>query len=195
MLYLIGGVLFFISLKLNETLLQQKAPTYYLALTPICALSFGSIKLQEGFLFLFLLTLLLWQITLMDLMSLSIYSIYLYLYGFLCLYSWFILELSFTSRLLAFGIYTLSLSLYHYFRKEALGEGDILFIALSSLALGVYGTSILLLIATLTAFLGLLLRKIFFKVSLTSPLAFFPFLCLGSYLVYLAFFNQWLTLI
>lgn len=187
MFYLLGGILFLLSLKGQSFLLKESFSPSYLALTPISIISFGLIASESHFFFLFLLTLLLWQLTLMDLKCFSVYSLYLYLYFALSVYAFFSFELALALRLSALLLYGLGLLIYKKLRPEAIGEGDIFFIASSSLALGLYYMSILLAIATSSALIFLLLRKVFFKTSLNAPLAFFPFLSLGSYFSYLLF--------
>lgn len=192
MFLFIGSLLFFFSLGLNALLLKEKPGTCYLALTPICALSFELIKNEPKFLFFILLTFLLWQISLMDFLSLSVFSLYLWLYLALSFYALFLFSIHPLSRGLAFLIYTVGLTLYQRLRPEAIGEGDIIFIGATSLVLGLYYTSLFLLIAALSALLALTLRKIIFKVALNKPLPFFPFLALGTYLAYLALAHGWL---
>ena len=161
---------------------------------PLGALSFlplGSYPKVEAIFLLSLLTLL-WMMSLMDCYTYTVYNLFLILYALLSLASYLI----FVQPPLSFPLATclcsfLLLSLYAYLRKvPTIGFGDIIFISLTGLGLGLYYLAYGLLIACLTAFLWLGIRYFYQGISPLFPLPFFPFLSLGTYLAYLDYLGE-----
>ena len=128
----------------------------------------------------------------MDCYTYTVYNLFLIFYALLSLASY----LSFLQPPLSFPLATclgsfLLLSVYAYFRKvPTIGFGDIIFISLTGLGLGLYYLAYGLLIACLTAFLWLGLRYFYQGISPLLPLPFFPFLSLGTYLAYLDYLGE-----
>ena len=161
---------------------------------PLGALSFlplGSYPKVEMIFLLSLLTLL-WMMSLMDCYTYTVYNLFLMLYALLSLASYLI----FVQPPLSFPLVTclcsfLLLSLYAYLRKvPTIGFGDIIFISLTGLGLGLYYLAYGLLIACLTAFLWLGIRYFYQGISPLLPLPVFPFLSLGTYLAYLDYLGK-----
>lgn len=161
---------------------------------PLGALSFlplASYPKNEAIFLLSLLTLL-WMMSLMDCYTYTVYNLFLILYALLSLASYLI----FVQPPLSFPLATclcsfLLLSLYAYLRKvPTIGFGDIIFISLTGLGLGLYYLAYGLLIACLSAFLWLGIRYFYQGISPLLPLPFFPFLSLGTYLAYLDYLGE-----
>ena len=161
---------------------------------PLGALSFlplASYPKSEA-IFLFSLLTLLWMMSVMDCYTYTVYNLFLIVYALLSLASY----LSFVQPPLSFPLETcmgsfLLLSLYAYLRKvPTIGFGDIIFISLTGLGVGLYSLAYGLLIACLTAFLWLGIRYFYQGISPLLPLPFFPFLSLGTYLAYLDYLGE-----
>ena len=161
---------------------------------PLGALSFLPLASYPKVEVIFLLTLLtlLWMMSLMDCYTYTVYNLFLMLYALLSLASYLI----FVQPPLSFPLATclcsfLLLSLYAYLRKvPTIGFGDIIFISLTGLGLGLYYLAYGLLIACLTAFLWLGIRYFYQGISPLLPLPFFPFLSFGTYLAYLDYLGE-----
>lgn len=161
---------------------------------PLGALSFLPLASYPKVEMIFLLSLLtlLWMMSLMDCYTYTVYNLFLILYALLSLVSYLI----FVQPPLSFPLATclcsfLLLSLYAYLRKvPTIGFGDIIFISLTGLGLGLYYLAYGLLIACLTAFLWLGIRYFYQGISPLLPLPFFPFLSLGTYLAYLDYLGE-----
>ena len=161
---------------------------------PLGALSFLPLASYPKVEMIFLLSLLtlLWMMSLMDCYTYTVYNLFLMLYALLNLASYLI----FVQPPLSFPLATclcsfLLLSLYAYLRKvPTIGFGDIIFISLTGLGLGLYYLAYGLLIACLSAFLWLGIRYFYQGISPFLPLPFFPFLSLGTYLAYLDYLGE-----
>ena len=72
---------------------------------------------------------------------------------------------------------------YKLKNTHGLGGGDIKLLTMIGALVGITGVPLVLLIASITALIAIIIRQIIQKVKTTEPIPFGPFLCLGSWII------------